>query len=291
MLDIQNFLDRNFTDVLTSQKGELRVDCPFCNDSKHHMYIDSDQSHPVYHCFKCDAKGNWFSLVMNMTGMTYIQALGELYAKPRMVNFEGITSGKQVKLSQVVTLPDGFHNLMDGTDEARLMRNYLHKRGFGVYHIDRYNIGHSSEHPARIIIPIEGEYWQGRRLYDYMRPKYLNPDVPADNVIFNATALEMFDEVVVCEGAFSAMTIGDNGIALIGKACPPPKFERLASAKTSKYVLAVEPEAHKIMTELANKLYKAGKQVECWYYDGDPNENVGIIKKDWNLRTQVEAML
>lgn len=292
MLDISGWLDRNFDGVKPGNGDELRVNCPMCEDDKQHLYINTVKQ--VCHCFKCDYSGSWVNLVIAVTGYEYWRALGELYNKPRMVDFQKAFGDNQTRLTKTVCLPDGFVNLLhDATKTGKQGRGYIHNRGFTDRHITYYNLGMAYSIPCRIIIPIEGEYWQGRAIYGWLEPKYINPEVDARSVIFNSQALDLYDEVAVCEGAFSAMAIGENAIALIGKHCTDEKFERLSKAKTQSYILAVEPEAHKEMSGLADKLSKAGKTVTMWYYgNGDPAENDGQIeRKDWNFKSKVEAKL
>lgn len=293
MLEIEGFIHRNFDDYTSTNGDEIRVNCPICIDDKQHMYINV-VNHKC-HCFKCGYSRGWIGLVMDMTGLAYWQALGELYAKPRMVDFHStFNGGKLLELEKVVELPDGFENLLTSQQPIALkMRQYLAKRGFTDRHVTRYNLG-VSDLKYRIIIPIEHDYWQGRRLYDWMEPKYINPEAKSKDFIFNSEALHSYDEVVICEGAFSAMAIGENGIALIGKECPEEKFERLASAKVGKYILAVEIEARKQMAELATKFNRIGKEVELWLYgqDSDPADDDGKTQRvSWSFKERVRMAI
>lgn len=292
MLDITGFLNRNFDSTISAKDGdELRVNCPNCDDDKHHLYVNVHKQ--ICHCFKCDYSSNWVELVMLAMNCEYYIALGELYEKPRMVDFQKAFGNNQ-KLTKTVCLPDGFVNLLHSLSLTALFgRKYVWRRGFTNRHITYYNLGIADSVPYRIIIPIEGEYWQGRATHDWMEPKYINPQIDARSVIFNSQALDLYDEVVVCEGAFSAMAVGENAIALIGKHCTDEKFERLAKACVSRFILTVEPETNGEMEKLADKLSKSGKDVTMWYYNtGDPADNDGKIeRKDWNFKSKVEAKL
>ena len=60
---LQSLLERHFKDEITIRNGEAIIRCPFCGDSsashKAHFYIKlgSETEAPLYHCFKCEAKG------------------------------------------------------------------------------------------------------------------------------------------------------------------------------------------------------------------------------------------
>lgn len=60
---LQSLLERHFKNEMTIRNGEAIIRCPFCGDSsashKAHFYIKlgSETEAPLYHCFKCEAKG------------------------------------------------------------------------------------------------------------------------------------------------------------------------------------------------------------------------------------------
>jgi len=287
MFDVVSFVERNFPEC--NQSGfELQVCCPMCDDSKQHLYINTQRQ--VCHCFKCGYSNNWVGLVMDVTGLPYYRAIGELYHVPRMRDFHSKIEVKQ-DARPAVQLPEGFKNIL--LAEAKRARTYLNNRGITDKQIAHYNLGIAVSVPGRIIIPIEFDYWQGRRLYKWMDPKYINPKNPAKEAVFNSIALSLYEEVVICEGAFSAMAVGDNATALIGKECPQEKLERFGGSKVSKFVVALDSDARKHAMILADKLSRLGKDVEIWEFNsGDPAENDGTVRKqDYNFKTKVEAML
>lgn len=293
MLDIESFVSRYFPEA-TYSNDEIQVNCPNCDDTKRHMYIN--RSRQVTHCFKCGYSPNWISLVMDITRLPYWMAIGELYRKPRVIDFNTMMNGEDRprRIQSILSLPTGFVNLTNlNTHVAIKMRDYIYSRGFGNWHIQRYNLGATPNIPLRIIIPIEFNYWQGRRLYDFMEPKYINPPDPAKKAIFNSMALTTYKEVVICEGAFSAMAIGENAIALIGKECPEEKLARLLDADVHKYIVALDSDAKEYALKLCDMLQTGGKEVELWdFHYGDPAENDGIItKRPFTFKTKVEEGL
>jgi hypothetical protein len=195
-----------------------------------------------------------------------------------MVDFNRlIRDGMQntpVASSSYVELPDDFIPLT-GTKvkDYRPFKDYLIKRGFGPAYWKKYNLGTSVKQGCRVIIPIEFNYWQGRSIYNFVTPKYINPPNPSKIAIFNSKALDVYDEVVVAEGAFSAMAVGDNAIALIGKEAPPEKMNRLLASNPDTFIIALEPDAFGTMQKVADTLAAYGKEVVLWKYSkGDPAE-------------------
>lgn len=305
MLDVESFVYRFFDEVgkYGNPVTDLTVDCQFCgnrvgrHDTKRHLHISINKE--VVHCFRCDYKNNWVGFVMDVTGYPYYRAIGELYYTPRMKDFEKKVSslwGDNGNPSRDVTLPEDFYPLSSKMmlPTMRLARSYLRKRGFNAWYWKRYNLGVADSVPHRVIIPVEKNYWQGRRLHEWMEPKYLNPKIPSGDLLFNAPALEQYEEVVICEGAFSAMHVGTNAIALIGKEVPKEKLERLAWSKVSRFIVALDSDATLHAVQLANKLSKLGKMdIIVWkYQDGDPAENNGVVvAEEYNFKYHVASLL
>lgn len=299
MLDIESFINRRFDDTLPygNPVSDLRVNCPFCDtvDHKFHLYINLDK--PMAHCFRCGYSKDWVGFVIDITGYNYYRAIGELYKKPRMADFE---KSIRIKLHDPdttpplpyrVQLPEDFTNLAElDTPIARMAKRYLSKkRGFDDWYIERYNLGLAESIPYRIIIPIEGDYWQGRKLYKWMEPKYTNPPLPAGNVIFNSDALYKYDEIVICEGAFSAMAVGQNAIALISKEPTDMKLKRIKDSTASRFIIALEPGAFGSMGKLADVLYASGREVIIWNFTtGDPNDPAQVsFRTNYDFKTKL----
>jgi hypothetical protein len=196
-------------------------------------------------------------------------------------------------ISKEFDLPKDFQLLsMAKSPLATRARRYLRTRGMGGTVWKRHNLGISDSVGYRVIIPIEKGYWQARRLFSWLEPKYLNPSEPATDILFNAPALEMYDEVVVCEGFFSAIAVGDNAIALIGKEPTKEKMARLISSNASSFIIALEAGAFLSMGKLADALRRAGKQVTIWKYEtGDPADNNNYEEIPYNLKAKVSMLL
>lgn len=301
MLDIEGFVSRNFENYIIAD-DDLQVDCPFCErrtgkyDNKHHLGINMYK--PLVHCFRCDYSSDWIRFVMDLTGQSYAISLGELYVKPRMVDFERsmdkLRHGADKQLGDV-ELPDDFH-LLNRKDPSMLMQlsiGYLKRRGFAYKQCLHYKLGVADSIPARVIIPVEDDYWQGRSIMPCVKPKYVNPKSKSRQYIFNYPALGMYDEIVICEGAFSAMAVGHNAIALISKTPTQERMERISSSKASHFIIALEPEAYKSMMPLADKLYRCGKDVIIWKFShGDPADpDYAFEEYHYNLRNRVYMRL
>ena len=307
MLDIEGFLWRHFRDVRQygSPVTDLRVNCPFCEtrygkvDRGYKLHVSLSKE--TCHCFRCDYGSSWIGLVMDTTGMEYVHALGELYHVPRAKSGEAIkdlislksVDGNYIGIGEI-NLPKGFRPLAStyGHGLAHRARNYLRKRGFNVNHWTRYNLGVCPDMIGRVIIPVEGDFWQARALYSFVHPKYMSPKTEARHYLFNFQALDLYEEVVVCEGAFSAMAVGWNAVALLRSKATDEQIDRLVGSDISKFVVALDADVHDKAVELAHRLSRGGKQVDIWRYaEGDPADGGGHISIKYDLKALVEAKL
>ena len=305
MFNIEPFVHRQFDNPRSygSPITDLRVNCPFCvdrvgkMDEQHKLHISLRKE--VVHCFRCDYSASWWKFVGAITGLAYIDVFSELYVRPEVKTFQSLRrvwDDKGINYSvPAFKLPEGFQGLCSGAKDILSVtsRAYLRKRGFGKSVWRKHNLGVAAGQGWRVIIPIEDDYWQGRGLFNWISPKYINPTVESRHCIFNSGALKRYDEVVVCEGAFSAMSVGDNAIALIRKKAITEQVTRLVESNVSRFILTIEPDAFRSVDYLANILRKRGKEVVLWCYDnGDPN-SVKIPDKviEYDMRSRVAMLL
>lgn len=304
MFDVTDFLFRQFDPVPYGHpQSDWRVNCPFCNDSSKHLHVAISKQ--TCHCFRCDYSATWIRLVMDVTGLPYHKAIGELYVKPNPRDWDKLgellsSESSDVQKGPLATryaLPDDFIPLWTGDGAGHkfvldMVRGYLQRRHIMADDWERYSLGYVPSIGPRVFIPIEGEYWQARAIFPWQEPKYLGANIPTENVLSQSVSLEIYDEVVVTEGVFSGISIGPNHVSLVGKNVTPGKLRRLMDAPVSHYILTVEPDADRSMMELADKLLAVGKRVTIWKYaHGDPADSLPIYKKNYDFTTKISMLL
>lgn len=307
MLDIEQYLSSRFDRVDTYGRGitDLRIDCPFCldrygsDDTKMKCYISNDIGKQVVHCFRCGYSSSWIRFVMDLENCDYVHAYSYLYVVPKprdIFNIEELLKPEKNEPRVAhASLPEDFIWL--GAEQKSPLlnaaRRYMRKRGFGYNYWKWYNIGIAGSVGMRVVIPIDDHYWQARAIVKWEEPKYVNPKVDSRDHVFNSDALKIYEEVVVAEGAFSAMAVGYNAIAIVGKESPDEKIERLLDSDVEHFILTIEPGAFPTMQRLADILQYAGRRVTLWIYsDGDPaDENSSFVVRDYNFKTKVENLL
>lgn len=309
MYDVEGFVSRYFPDYRVNNTGtDIAINCPFCDirvgkaDTKFHLQIHLDQAKQVVHCFRCDYANSWIGFAKAITGLSYWQVLSELYVKPKIR--DSVRDAVSKKLLYVGTdsvidehsLPDDFQLLMTASDiHSHLSvaaKKYLISRGFDKQYWKYYNLGIADSVPYRVIIPIDRGYWQGRAIYPWMEPKYYNPSEPQDDVLFNVSALDMYDEIVICEGALSAMAVAKNAIALIGKNPTDAKMKRILESSVGTFYIVLEKNAFGSMQKLADTLSNNGRKVIIWRYEnGDPADSSPFTASEYNFKTRISLML
>ena len=110
--------------------------------------------------------------------------------------------------------------------------HYLKKRGISIFDIIRYRIGYAETGPysGKIIIPSydsEGQlnYFVSRAFYENDSYKHKNPKVSKDIIGFDML-INWNEPIILCEGAFDAITIKRNAIPLFGKQINPKSSDK-----------------------------------------------------------------
>ena len=130
---------------------------------------------------------------------------------------------KQEEPPQRIDLPAEFVSLCNKNIplQSRNALVYLRSRGISKEDIIRWKMGYCSQgdYKSRIVIPsfdAEGyaNYFIARNFTKYGM-RYLNPDVGRD-IVFNELNIDWYDDIVLVEGVFDAIRIGQNAIPVLG---------------------------------------------------------------------------
>lgn len=303
---IENWVYRQFDSIILYHDTDLRVPCPFCNhrvgspDHDHHLHISIIKN--VAHCFRCDYSASHIKLVMDVDGCSYGSAVAELDAPISASEFKTLTDPAEpftaeptmdmpqayVPIAHAVQANDGYIHAA-----CAVALKYLQRRGFSMAVLEYYGIGiwSNAEGYGKIVIPVERGFWQERSVFPN-KPKYISPPISKGDRLFNWSALSTYDHVIICEGAFSAMSVGKNAIALIGKHATREQVVRLAAANPKTYTVALDADALSDALELADALHRAGKVVIVRQYaHGDPNSCNTYIDRIYGWDTKVAMML
>lgn len=266
---------------------EFKICCMECNDTRFRLGFNVLKE--VGHCFNCGFKvgpsqfkellGGEFGSYSRNDFESAEEELTSLSAPkpPPELARELVVPG--FKMSQVRSTVSGYyHNMYWRTD------NYLRYRGFDPVELaDLYKLIIPEESffsGPRLVIPTfeSGQmvFYQARSLNNSV-PKYLNPPknfggVGKNNFVFNLDAVDPNDELIICEGVFSAMATGTSAVAVFGKEISQAQRVKILRRGFTKAVILFDPGAIKSAVKAGNSLRDALEVRVADLQKGDPNE-------------------
>ena len=278
------------------RRGWMRVPtCPYCG-REHKLGVNLSMYRT--NCFRCNAHPSPSQLVMDIEGFTEYHELLNFLNNGQ---FDELTfKEEKIELAEgkPIYLPEGFRNISMGKSQlAKSIRGYVKTRGFDIGSFSRYGIGYGTTQPfyGYLIIPF---YYKGQLKYYNARnvigkgPRYNNPDKDITGlgkqfIIFNHDALEMYRSVFICEGALNALTMGDRGIATMGKVVSKYQLNELIKAPCQRYIILLDFDAQKYAIELALKLIQYKKVKLVLFEDNRDVNDLGrkaVLKKVYETR-------
>jgi len=101
-----------------------------------------------------------------------------------------------------------------------LARNYCKTRLIDEQIWSKWYVAVDGKYKNRMIIPFYNEfnevyYWQGRSLFNYMSPKYLNRVDNRDEAIYNYSFIDKSKPVILLEGIIDSLFV-KNSISVLG---------------------------------------------------------------------------
>jgi DNA primase len=232
-------------------KSQVSFDCPACaadkmldvGDGKGKLEINYRKG--VFKCWVCSYKNNMHGPIEKLIKRygTKINLRDYTLLKPESNYTKESYEEKDVS----VVLPKEFIVLSKCSKfepKYYFVDKYLKERGITDEIIEEYNIGyaHEGKYKNRVIIPSYDEFgdvnfFVSRSFSDWTKPKYLNPDVEKQYVVFNHNKINFDATIYLVEGVFDHI-VTPNSIPLLGKILSHKiKHLLLESAKADIVVL------------------------------------------------------
>ncbi|WP_338470280.1 DNA primase [Niallia sp. XMNu-256] len=124
--------------------------CPFHHENTPSFSVSPDKQ--VYHCFGCGAGGNAFSFLMDIEGLTFLEATVKLADKanveignhiPNMGKAKSVPHHIKQMIDAHNLLSKFYHHLLVNTKEGQKALEYLLERGFSTQSIEKFQIGYA----------------------------------------------------------------------------------------------------------------------------------------------------
>ena len=261
--------------------------CPYCGrENKMGINLSMYRTN----CFRCNAHPSPSQLVMDVESITEYHELQSFLGNGQFDELTFKEEKIELAESKPIYLPEGYRNISTGESQvAKSIRNYMQQRGFSIDILSKHGIGYvATEGPyfGYLIIPF---YSQGKLRYFNARlvigngPRYNNPSkditgVGKEFIIFNSDALEMYRSVFICEGALNALTMGDRGIATMGKAISAYQVNELLKSPCERFIILLDPDAKQYAINLGLKLVNYKKVKVVFLPDGKDVNDLGKDK-------------
>lgn len=258
-------------------RGNFAYHCPFCNHHKPKLevnFTENKKGENPWHCWTCDKKGKKIATLFKQIGAPH-EKLVELSSLVK----SNIPLGDTIIETKLLKLPKEFKLLSQISPNdinGKHALKYLKSRGLTKEDILRYNIGYCEEgrYANMVIIPsYDGNgslnYFVSR---SFISSNKLNPPVSKDIIGFEFF-VNWHSPIVLCEGAFDAISIKRNAIPLFGKIISKRLMKKLVTSSVDKVYIALDKDAIKDALEHCKTLMDFGKKVYLVeMQDKDPNE-------------------
>lgn len=292
---------------ISSNKQDISVVCPRCASKKRDSYSKRKLviriSDNLTHCWVCDYSSK------NLIGLlrTYNSGLLHEYVTT-FLNSEEISSyndSKEYKTPQQKTtlkLPEGFEMLATTTSTSKHVKSLLSYLETRLDDIERdlwyWKLGYCSYSTIgfrnRIIFPsfdLNGDlnYYTGRHVKGF-EPKYKNPEIDRENIIFNEINIDWKEELTLVEGPFDLVKCNDNATCALGSVLTPDYllFQKIIDNKTP-VLMAFDEDATTKTMDLAHTLTEYGVQVRILTVPPSFGEDVGELSKENFIRLAEKA--
>lgn len=197
------------------------VRCPICSPTdptKKKLSIRTTDD--ANHCWTCGWKSRTLLALLRKYGTqeqfeAYRKSLG---LKPSTTH--------AIEIQKKLELPSDFRLLTQASEsdpDVKAAWRYVYSRGMSDKEAWYYKLGISDEArwKRRIVVPSFDDcgdlnYFVARSIDKDRKPKYDNPDVDKNPVVFNEINLDWSKQVVLVEGVFDMFKCPENTIPLLG---------------------------------------------------------------------------
>lgn len=251
--------------------------CPFCNHRKPKLEINmatNEEGKNFWECWVCQTRGQSIRSLLRQlkTPKDIAATILKYLPKGTFTEYNGLS---------IIELPKEYqplHSASSTSVVANIVKKYLYERGLSDNDFIKYGIGYATtgDYGGRIIIPSYSEsnrlnYFVGRT-YERAYFKYKNPEASKD-IIFFENLINWDKPIILCEGAFDAMSIRRNAVPILGKSLSSALWKKILTGKLTDIYIALDTDAQTQALEIAEKLIAAGFRVFLIELQGkDPSE-------------------
>jgi DNA primase len=234
MINELNYLYENVNGLISKGNNCFVGRCPLCGDSKKsqnkkRFNIKDTGKGFIYHCWNCGQSGNIIKLYSILENVSLNDAYNVFHDYSNIKSlFKRDFTTNQVSKTETA---NNFNYILEdcisinSTPKGEIEKQYLNiLRDFRKHRKIKIitDIAIKGKYKNRIIIPVYDEttnliYFQARRIYGHMLPKFLNPTSPKELLIPNYHLIKNVDSVIVTEGLMDCYSINGPATCCLGK--------------------------------------------------------------------------
>lgn len=264
------------------REGWVQINCPFCIGGIPDFHMGYNLEREVgFNCYRCGfhSVAKTLSHLLGISGKEAYTLYRRYVGKGMAIEPEIKPARRICKLPAMVDIETGdmAYNYLR-TRFRQFSENWL-KHTIRMYRLKKTS-WKSPIMPNRIIIPsiLDGKIvnYQGRDYTGSVNLRYLNSN--QDDEVVNikemvwGSDMAIYDKIMVCEGAFDAMTIGPGAVHLGGIGYTKKQLEILGTYKEVMICFDAERQAQSRARELMASLGLRCKVQNILLDTGDINE-------------------
>lgn len=276
---------RQKLDLKQSTKGWWRCDCIECGG---HHTMGINLSYNQIKCFKCEYKAPPLKTIMEIERFdSYAKVHDLLRVQEEFDSFDRGPIRERQPFIEEITLPREFKSILVADSRlGRYAQSYLRdRRRFDLVELGLKGVGYCAkgEYCGYIIFPIHVRnklvFYQARQFID-MGPKMKNPEeekfgIGKSEILYNEDALIIYKHVRLVESITNALTLGDKGVASLGKTLSTKQFQKLIKTPYESITIMLDSDAYYDAIQLAIQLVMYKKVRVVRMPDGQDVNDLG----------------
>jgi hypothetical protein len=295
------FIQKVFgTTKLTNNGLNANVICPICDENKEvatkrKLAIRTDNF--ITHCWVCGYKSRSIYSLIKRYHPDFLAEYDSVFGIRDNKGGRCIVVYDESDLlpkEEALKLPQGFTLLATSFHDEdtewflRYAKTYLLDRGLTYQDFWFFKFGITTDDPAykgRVIIPsfdAEGNlnYFTSRAISRRLKPKYFNPKLDRETIIFNEIHIDWSSELTLVEGPFDLVKCNENATCVLGSelTLKYKLFQRIIENNTP-VLLAFDDDAVRKTLRTAKLLTEYGITVRL-YSLPDNTHDVGEMTKE-----------
>lgn len=205
-------------------QSDVPFNCPKCDAGGNKYNLEVNTVKGIFHCWSCGYKGKLGRLFKDYGTVLTDKQWAVINQLPTYNTPAAPTYGKVSHTSCLQSIGSFRTLTTEWNDSIHYFAalKYLNDRGIDERLIKKWDIAYAEQGPNkfRIIVPSRSqsrniEYYVARSFYPTVLPKYKNPSIAKQDIIFGESFIDWHRPVVLVEGVFDAL-VALNAVPILG---------------------------------------------------------------------------